>query len=76
MKSAEFPYVAVAAKLRARIESGEWPSGGQLPTVSQLCEQYEVSRATIARALTVLEADHLITRVARWGTFVTPPEQR
>lgn len=76
MKSAEFPYVAVAAKLRARIETGEWPSGAQLPTVSQLCEEYKVSRATIARALTVLESDRLITRVARWGTFVTPPEER
>jgi DNA-binding GntR family transcriptional regulator len=76
VKSAEFPYVAVAAKLRARIETGEWPSGAQLPTVSQLCEEYKVSRATIARALTVLESDRLITRVARWGTFVTPPEER
>ncbi len=59
----------MAASLRQRIAAGEWDSGDALPTVGALAEHYEVARATVTRALHVLEAEGLVRIVPRWGTF-------
>ncbi len=55
--------------LRERIGAGEWASGEALPTVARLSEHYQTSPGVIARVLKRLEADGLVTVVARWGTF-------
>jgi DNA-binding GntR family transcriptional regulator len=65
------PYELVAADLRTRIAANEWQQDEALPTVGQLAEHYEVSRATITRTLRILAAEGLVRVVPRWGTFRT-----
>jgi hypothetical protein len=63
------PYEIVAAGLRARLAAEEWQSGEALPTVNALADHYQVSRATITRALRLLASEGLIRVVPRWGSF-------
>jgi len=65
----ERPSETVATSLRQRIAAGEWASGDALPTVTVLSAHYGVARATVVRALRMLEADGLVRIVPRWGTF-------
>jgi DNA-binding GntR family transcriptional regulator len=65
----ERPYEIVAADLRRRIAAGEWQRNEMLPTVNQLAEVYDVSRATITRTLHLLASEGLVRIVPRWGTF-------
>jgi GntR family frlABCD operon transcriptional regulator len=54
------------------IESGAYDGDGRLPTETQLCEQFGVSRITVRRAVTDLEAMGLVQRHQGRGTFVVP----
>jgi DNA-binding GntR family transcriptional regulator len=65
----ERPSERVTAALRARLESGEWQPGEQLPSVARLAAEYEVARATVARALHALAGEGLVRIVDRWGVF-------
>jgi len=67
--SPEHPYVQLAGILRAQIKGG---LTGRLPPVTQLAERYEVSDATVKRALRVLREEGLIYSVRGRGTFVGP----
>lgn len=40
-----------------------------MPTVAALSQHYEVSPGVVQRVLKRLQADGLVTVVARWGTF-------
>ncbi len=60
--------------LRARIESGEWEPGEQVPTELSLVRRLGVSRNTIREALATLERDALIVRRRGRGTFVRAAE--
>lgn len=55
--------------LSERIAAGEWRTGEALPTVAALSEHYGVSPGVIQRVLRRLQAEGLVTVVARWGTF-------
>ena len=69
--SSALPYYAqLYAILKARITGGEWPSGHRLPSESELCELYDVSRITVRQALALLAQDGHITRGRGKGTFV------
>lgn len=63
----------VAAQLRVAIVSGELQPGARLPTENELCESFQVSRATIREALGTLVGEGLITksRGLKGGSFVT-----
>ncbi|WP_188186831.1 GntR family transcriptional regulator [Nonomuraea sp. SYSU D8015] len=63
-------YGRIAADLRRRIKRGEWPPGTPLPTQTELCEEYDVARATMTAALNQLQGERLITGVRGQGTFV------
>ena len=63
------PFETVAADLRARITAGEWQRDEALPANAALAEHYQVSQATITRALRILAGEELIYTVPRWGTF-------
>lgn len=52
------------------IEAGEFPDG-RLPTEPQLCERFDVSRITVRRAVSDLEAMGIVQRQQGRGTFVT-----
>jgi DNA-binding GntR family transcriptional regulator len=68
-RTPQVPYRAIADALRARLDAGEWLPGEQLPSASQIGEQYGVSRTTAARAVRVLAEEGRVTVVRNWGAF-------
>ncbi|HCU93100.1 MAG TPA: hypothetical protein DHU96_10340 [Actinobacteria bacterium] len=72
----QLPSERVAAHLRDRIHSGELRPGQQLPTVSQLAAELGAGRATVSRALRMLESEGLIVTRPRWGSFVAEHEPK
>ena len=63
-------YEKIANDLRQSIRKGEYSSGDQLPLEKELCEQYQVSRVTIKRAMDMLVQQGLVTKRRGSGTFV------
>ena len=63
------PYKAIAGALRERLDSGEWLPGEALPSLRVLAEQYQVSQATVNRAIAELAEEGRVTTVRGWGTF-------
>lgn len=57
--------------LRDRIVRGVWSAGAALPTEEVLCEQFGVSRITVRRALSDLQAQRLVERRHGLGTFLS-----
>ncbi|HEY7262016.1 MAG TPA: winged helix-turn-helix domain-containing protein [Trebonia sp.] len=68
------PYLAIAAALRARIESGELPPGAILPSVTRISQEWGVAKTTAAKALKELRSEGLTRSVQGWGTFVAGPD--
>jgi GntR family transcriptional regulator len=64
------PYRQLAGIIRGQIESGELAPGQQLPSGLALSERYEVSSATVKKAITLLKNEGLVVGVAGYGTFV------
>ena len=68
-------YLHVADELRDGILSARWRPGDLLPSESQLCQEFGVSRGTVVKAIEVLLADGLAHRRQGSGTFeVVLPE--
>jgi DNA-binding GntR family transcriptional regulator len=65
------PYRQIAAILRRRIESGQYPPDTRIPTESELVEAFEVARTTARRAIAVLRDEGLIYTVPQRGSYVT-----
>jgi len=68
------PYLAIAAALRARIESGELPPGAMLPSTTRISQEWGVAKITAAKALKELRSEGLTRSVQGWGTFVAGPD--
>jgi DNA-binding GntR family transcriptional regulator len=69
-RSAELPSERLAAEIRRKIESAEWSSGDQIPSVTELASRNGVSRATVVKAVRVLVDEGLLVTRQGWGTFV------
>lgn len=63
-------YLDIAAKIRARIEDGEWLPGAKLPRLDDFAEQYGANRDTIGRAIGALEAGGFVWAVQGRGIIV------
>jgi len=63
-------YGALAASLRARVISGEWPPGSAIPSEQTLAAEHGVALGTMRRALELLASEGLVERVHGRGTFV------
>ena len=63
-------FQTIVMDIRHRIESGEYARGHRLPTTTQLCEHYGVSKITVKRAMDELAALGLVARRRGSGTFV------
>ena len=63
-------YKIIAEQLRAKIESGEYRPGQQLPTELELRDQYNASRNTVRDAIKTLVDAGLIEALSSRGTFV------
>lgn len=66
----DFMYNRIYSELRARIDSGELEPGARLESEMELRQHFGVSRETIRRALSKLEAEGYIIRKVSAGTFV------
>ena len=56
--------------MKRKIESKEWDIGFKIPTESELCKIYEVSRATVRAAVSELVRHGYLARQQGKGTFV------
>ncbi len=65
-------YERVAAELRARIESGAYPPGSQMPTRRQLREEFGASDTVIDKAMMILRAAGLTETLAGVAVYVAP----
>ncbi|WP_333737266.1 GntR family transcriptional regulator [Streptomyces sp. IBSBF 2806] len=63
----------LADKIAAKIRSGEYAPGEQLPHIRELVEAGEGSKSTVHAAYKALEAEGLVTSSRGHGTMVRPP---
>lgn len=63
-------YIQVAAILRDRIESGEYPPGQRLPSADYLAQEHGIAPNTAIKALHLLRAEGLAEMTQGRGTFV------
>jgi GntR family transcriptional regulator len=66
-------YYQLKEILERRIESGEFQVGNRFPTDEELCEEYQLSRGTVRRALDMLVEEGKLRREQGRGTFVNSP---
>ena len=70
-KSALLPlYHQMYTALRDNIVAGAWKAGERLPSESELCESFGVSRITAQKALRRLVEERLVVRRQGQGSFV------
>jgi DNA-binding GntR family transcriptional regulator len=69
-------YRQVADDLTVRLASGEWPVGAMMPTETELCTSFNVSRHTVREALRLIEEAGLVQRRQGSGTTVLATEAR
>lgn len=69
-------YLQLADELREGIAEKRWRSGDLLPSETQLCREYGVSRGTVVKAVELLLNEGLVQRRQGVGTFVTRPTLR
>lgn len=67
-------YFQLQEAIKGDIEVGKWRSGQDLPSESEFCAQYDVSRAVVRQALAVLEQDGQINRAQGRRSIVLPPK--
>ena|SRR5690606_38495459 len=67
-------YLKIKNYVLAQIQNGVWQEGDLIPTEMALCEQFQVSRMTVNRALRELTADQLLIRIKGSGTYVAQPK--
>lgn len=63
-------YRELAATLRDAIQAGTYPAGSTLPKQDEIAGQHGVNVNTVRKAVSVLEAEGLVTPVRRKGTVV------
>lgn len=56
------------------IETGKLKENDQIPSERELCEKYDISRATVRQAIQELEKEGYIYKQHGKGTFVSPKE--
>lgn len=63
-------YLQIVEQVRARIASGEWPAGQELPSIRALAAAIRVSVITVKRAYLDLESEGVIVTRHGKGSFV------
>jgi GntR family transcriptional regulator len=68
--SAAYPSEQIAAVIRQRIASGEYPAGSRLPSNVAFAEQLGTAPRTVRKAIAMLAAEGLVEIKVGWGSFV------
>ena len=63
-------YHQLAEKLKREIEDGKWAINTLIPSETELCKQYKISRGTVRQAISELIKNGLVYRNQGQGTFV------
>lgn len=66
----------ILTDIRERILSGTWPPGHRIPFETELCVQFDCSRMTVNKALSLLARSGLIERRRKAGSFVAQPRSQ
>lgn len=64
----------IAAALRQLISSGQLKPGDKLPTESELCQQFVVSRTTLREAIQMLRTSGLLDVTPGRGSYIRMPD--
>ena len=64
---------AIYEELLGEIRSGVYKAGERLPSEAILCERFQASRITVAKAIQTLQRDHLVNRRPGSGTYIQQP---
>lgn len=67
-------YFQLASIIKRGIKAGMIKTGDMLPSESELCDNYNVSRSTVRRAIGDLESEGLVVRRRGKGTFISRPK--
>lgn len=67
-------YIRISAEIIDDIQARRYAPGDKLPSIAELCRQYQVSASTIQLVFVRLEAIEAISRHQGKGVFVTDPE--
>lgn len=67
-------YYQLKEKLLRKIEQGELNPGDPIPSERELCEKYQISRMTAAKAVSALVNEGILIRQRGVGTFVAQPK--
>lgn len=71
-KGAAPHYYRVYVNLRVWVRDGMYGPGAQIPTESELCKRFAVSRITVRKAIDELVKEGWVVRYRGRGTFVDP----
>ncbi|MGH8806559.1 MAG: GntR family transcriptional regulator, partial [Noviherbaspirillum sp.] len=63
-------HAAIAARIADQITAGRWPVGSLLPSETELCEQFGLSRYALREVATLLERMGMVSRQQGIGTKV------
>lgn len=69
-------YLQIVEEIKRRTARGQYPPGGQLPSVRELSQSMGVNPNTLSRAYMELERDGFITTRRGQGSFVTEESRR
>ncbi|GAA2377466.1 hypothetical protein Cme02nite_20610 [Catellatospora methionotrophica] len=75
MPVAKADYRRIADAITEKIKSGELSPGAKLPSTAQLADQYDVSPATVYRAVSLLHDRDLVIGHPGKGVFVAGEPQ-
>lgn len=70
--SGEPVYRQLAAIIRSKIESGEYPPGAPLPSAKSMAQEYGISVGAVTRAVDVIRTEGLARTVPGRGVWVLP----
>ncbi len=65
-------YLQIKEHLLSKIDAGVWPAESMIPTESELCTEYGVSKITVREAIKLLVREGRLSRIPGKGTFITP----
>ncbi len=69
-------YSQLVSIIKRNITAGTLTAGALLPSESELCRTFDVSRSTVRQAIGELESEGLVVRKQGRGTFVAEPKMR